>query len=125
MTLKIIFYFPLFADPATISQSEQDMRAARVIRTNYSLLLEHLSPDRALPKLINTSVINESKKKEVESYQQCYGQNAVIIDVLFSDSIKNTAEGLLTICETLHMTPGKELIAQHLLRGTIHFLSRS
>ena len=63
------------------------------------------------------SVISESEKKEVESYQQSYGQNAVIIDAILT--AEHTAERLLTICDTLQETPGKEHIAQHLIRGTV------
>ena len=93
------------------------MRAARVIRTNYSLLWQHLDATKVLPELVDKSVISETKKKEVESYQQSHGQNAVIIFALFT--VKHTPEGLLTICDVLQTTPGKEHIAQHILRGTI------
>ena len=67
---------------------------------------------------MDKSVISELEKKEVESYQQSHGQNAVIIDTILT--VEHTTEGLLTICDTLQATPGKEHIAQHLLRGTIH-----
>ena len=98
------------------------MRAARWIRTNYSLLWQHLDASKALPKLVDKSVISEAKKKEVESYQQSRGQNAVIINALFFG--ERTAEGLLTICDVLQTTPGKEHIAQHILRGTIQSMFR-
>ena len=98
------------------------MRAVRVIRTNYSLLWQHLDASKVLPKLTNKSVISEAKKKEVESYQQSRGQNAVIIDALFT--VERTPEGLLTICDVLQTTPGKEHIAQHILRGTIQSVFR-
>ena len=100
------------------------MRAARVIRTNYSLLWQHLDASKVLPKLVDKSVISEAKKKEVESYQQSRAQNAVIINALFTASIKHTPEELLTICDTLQTTPGKEHIAQHILRGTIQSVFR-
>lgn len=107
----------LHIDPATLPQHEQVMRAARVIYTNYSLLWQHLDASQALPRLMERSVISESEKKEVESYQQSYGQNAVIIDAILT--AEHTAERLLTICDTLQATPGKEHIAQHLIRGTV------
>ena len=94
------------------------MRAARVIHINYSLLWQHLDASRVLPKLMEKSVISELEEKEVESYQQSHGQNAVIIDTILT--VEHTTEGLLTICDTLQATPGKEHIAQHLLRGTVH-----
>ena len=100
------------------------MRAVRVIRTNYSLLWQHLDASKVLPKLVDKSVISEAKKKEVESYQQNHGQNALIINALFTASIKHAPEGLLTICDTLLTTPGKKHIAQHILRGTIQSVFR-
>ena len=93
------------------------MRAVRVIRTNYGLLWQHLDASKVLPKLVDKSVISEAKKKEVESYQQSRGQSAVIINALFT--VEHSPEGLLTICDVLQTAPGKEHIAQHILRGTI------
>ena len=107
----------LYTDPATLPRHEQVMRAVRVIRTNYSLLWQDLDASKVLPKLVDKSVISEAKKKEVESYQQNHGQNAVVIDALFF--VECAPEGLLTICDVLQTTPGKEHIAQHILRGTI------
>ena len=98
------------------------MRAAGVIRTNYSLLWQHLDASKVLPKLVDKSLISEAMKKEVESYQQSHGQSAVIIDGLFF--VERTPEWLLTICDTLQTTPGKEHIAQHILRGTIQSVFR-
>ena len=98
------------------------MRAVRVIRTNYSLLWQHLVASKVLPKLVDKSVISEAKKKEVESYQQSRAQNAVIINALFT--VEHTPEGLLAICDILQTTPGKEHIAQHILRGTIQSVFR-
>ena len=98
------------------------MRASRAIRTNYTLLWQHLDASKVLPKLVDKCVISETKKKEVESYQQSHGQNAVIIDALFT--VKCAPEGLLTICDVLQTTPGKEHIAQHILRGTIQSVFR-
>ena len=112
----------LCTDPATLPRHEQDMRATRVIQANYSLLWHHLDACKVLPKLVDKSVISESKKKEVESYQQSHAQNAVIFLEHFCT--KYTPEGLLTICDTLQTTPGKEHIAQHLLRGTVHCIFR-
>ena len=111
----------MYADPATLPYREQQMRAARVIRTNYSLLWQHLDASKVLPKLVDKSVISEAKKKEVESYHQNLGQNALIINALFTE---HAPEGLLTICDTLLTTPGKEHIAQHILRGTIQSVFR-
>ena len=113
-TLSSLF---LYTDPATLPRHEQTMRARRVIRTNYSLLWQHLDASKVLPKLVDKSVISEAKKKDVESYQQSCAQNAVIIDALFT--VECTPEGLLTVCDTLLTTPGREHIAQHILRGTI------
>ena len=98
------------------------MRAVRVIRTNYSLLWQYLDASKVLPKLVDKSVFSEAKKKEVESYQQSRAQNALIINALFSASIKHKPEGLLTICDVFQTTPGKEHIAQHIVRGTIQCL---
>ena len=39
------------------------MKAVRVIRTNYSLLWQHLDASKVLPKLVDESVISEAKKK--------------------------------------------------------------
>ena len=69
---------------------------------------------------MDKSIINETKKREVQSYQQCHGQNAVIIKALLRDSGPCAPEGLVTICDTLQITPGKEHIAQRILRGTVH-----
>ena len=98
------------------------MRASRVIRTNYSLLWQHLEASKVLPKLVDKSVISETKKKEVESYHQNHGQSALIINALFS--VEHTPEGLLTICDVLQTAPEKEHIAQHILRGTIQSVFR-
>ena len=72
--------------------------------------------------MVNKSIISESKKNEVESYQQNHGQNAVIINALFT--VERKPEGLLTICDVLQTTPGKEHIAQHVLQGTIQSVFR-
>ena len=114
---------PPHTDPATLPQ--QDMKVLRVIRTNYSLLWQHLDASKVLPKLVDKSVISETKKKKVESYQQNHAQNTLIINALFSASIKHTLEGLLTICDTLQTTPGKEHIAQHILRGIVQSVLNS
>ena len=98
------------------------MRASRVIRTNYSLLWQHLDASKVLPKLVDKSVISEAKKKEVESYHQSCGQSAVIINALFT--VEHIPEGLLTVCDVLQTTTGKERIAQHILRGTIQSVFR-
>ena len=90
------------------------MRAARVLRTNYSLLWYHLSASKVLPQLLDKSILSESLKKEVESYQQRCGQNAAVINELFTE---HSPEGLLVICDTLQTTPAQEHIAQHILRG--------
>ena len=92
------------------------MRAANVIHTNYSLLWQHLSGGIVLPKL---SLLSESQKEEVESYQERVAQNAVIINTLLRDSVKHISEGLLILCETLQTTPGREHIAQRILEGTV------
>ena len=110
--------YSLCTDPATLPRHEQEMRATRVIFTNYNLLWQHLDACKILPKLVDMSVISESKKKEVESYRQSCVQNAAI--VLEHFYTQYSPEGLLTICETLQTTPGKEHIAQQLLRGTVH-----
>ena len=110
--------FPtLYTDPATLPQHEQRIRASRVIRTNYSLFWQHLDASKVLPKLMDKSIISEAKKKEVESYQLSHGQNAVIIDALFCHAQMH--EALVTICDTLRTTAGKEHIAQHILQGTV------
>ena len=98
------------------------MRASRVIRTNYGLLWQHLDASKVLPKLVDKSVISEAKKKEVESYQQSRAQSAVIINALFT--VEHAPEGLLTICDMLKITRGKEHIAQHILRGKVHSVFR-
>ena len=112
----------LYTDPATLPRHEQDMKALRVIRTNYSLLWQHLDASKVLPKLVDKSVISEAEKRKVESYQQSHGQNTLIINALFT--VKCTPEGLLTICDVLQTTPGKEHIAQHILRGTVQSVFR-
>ena len=112
----------LYTDPATLPRHEQRMRAVRVIRTNYSLLWQHLDASKVLPKLVDKSVISEAEKRKVESYQQSCGQNAVIINAFFT--VGYAPEGLLTICDVLQTTPGKEHIAQHILRGTIQSVFR-
>ena len=94
------------------------MRAARAIRTNYSLLWQHLDASKVLQNLVDKSIISEAKKKEVESYQQGHGQNALIINALFTAS--HSLERLLTICDMLKITPEKEHIAQHILQGKVH-----
>ena len=90
------------------------MRAARVLRTNYSLLWYHLSASKVLPQLLDKSILSESLKERVESYQQRCGQNAAVINELFTE---HSPEGLLVICDTLQTTPAQEHIAQHILRG--------
>ena len=110
-------FFSVFTDPATLPTFEQDMRASRVIRANYSLLLQHLDANKLLPKLMDRSVISDATKIEVESYQYSWCQNAVIIDALLYTA--HQLKGLLTIFDTLQATIGKEHIAQHVLRGTI------
>ena len=112
----------LYTDPATLPRHEQVMGAVRVIRTNYSLLWQDLDASKVLPKLVDKSVISEAEKRKVESYQQSCGQNAVIINALFS--VEYAPEGLLTICDVLQTTPGKEHIAQHILRGAIQSVFR-
>ena len=122
-TPETVLHLPsLFTDPATLPRHEQRMRAVRAIRTNYSLLWQHLDASKVLPKLVDKSVISEAKKKEVESHQQSCGQNGVIISALFT--VECAPEGLLAICDVLQTTPGKEHIAQHILQGTIQSVFR-
>ena len=90
------------------------MRALRVLRTSYSLLWYHLNANKVLPQLLDKSVLSESLKKKVESYQQRYAQNAAVINELFAE---HSPEGLMAICDTLQTTPAQEHIAQHILRG--------
>ena len=68
------------------------------------------------------SVISVSKKQEVESYQQRYGQNAVIIEAVLDGG--HAPEGLLTICDTLQTNLGKEHIGQQILQGIVHLSFR-
>ena len=112
----------LHTDPATLPQHEQMMRASSVILTNYSLLWQHIDANKLLPKLLDMSLIDKVKKKEVESYQQSCGQNSVIIDALFCRD--NTPDALVTVCDKLQTTSGKEHIAQHILRGTVNSVFR-
>ena len=116
-TLFMFRYFlpSLHSDPTTLPKHEQEMRAARVLRTSYSLLWYHLDASKVLPQLLDKSIINESLKKKVESYQQKCGQNAAVINALFT--VEHLPEGLLAICDTLQTTPAKEHIAQHILQG--------
>ena len=92
------------------------MRAAKVICNYYSLLWYHLNASEVLPQLLDKSILSESEKKEVQSYQHRCGQNAVLIYALLAVE-HSTVEGLLAICDILQRTPGKEHIARHLLRG--------
>ena len=105
----------LHSDPTTLPRHEQVMRAARVLRMNYSLLWYHLSASKVLPQLLDKSILSGSLKKKVESYQQRCGQNAAVINELFTT--EHVPEGLLAICDTLQTTPAQEHIAQHILRG--------
>ena len=106
----------LHSDPTTLPRHEQVMRAARVLRTSYSLLWYHLNASKVLPQLLDKSIVSESLKKKVESYQQRCGQNAAVINELFTE---HSPEGLMAICDTLQSTPAQEHIAQHILRGII------
>ena len=93
------------------------MRASRVIRANYRLLLQHLDANKLLPKLMDRSIVSDATKIEVESYQYSWCQNAVIIDALLYTA--HQSKGLLTIFDTLQATIGKEHIARHVRRGTV------
>ena len=117
------YFLPsLHSDPTTLPRHEQVMRAGRVLRTNYSLLWYHLDASKVLPQLLDKSILNESLKKKVESYEQRCGQNAAVINELFTE---HSPEGLLAICDTLQATPAKEHIAQHILRGTYSISTNS
>jgi len=91
------------------------MRTVRVLRTNYSLVWYHLDASKVLPQLLDKSILSGSDKKKVESYQQRCGQNAAVINALFT--VEHPSKGLLAICDTLQATPAKEHVAQHILRG--------
>jgi len=90
------------------------MRASRVLRTNYGLLWYYLNASKVLSQLLDKSILSESMKKKVESYQQRCGQNAAVINELFTE---HSPEGLLAICDALQTTRAQEHIAQHILRG--------
>ena len=110
------YFLPsLQSDPTTLPRHEQEMRALRVLRMNYSLLWYHLNASKVLPQLLDKSILSGSMKKKVESYQQRCGQNAAVINELFTT--EHVPEGLLAICDTLQTTPAQEHIAQHILRG--------
>ena len=109
----------MHSDPTTLPRHEQEMRAVGVLRTNYSLLWYHLDAGKVLPQLLDKSILSETQKKVVESYQQRCGQNGVIISALFR--VDQSPEGLLAICDTLQTTPGKDHIAHHILRGMDSF----
>jgi len=109
------YFLPsLHSDPTTLSRHEQVMRASRVLRTNYGLLWYYLNASKVLSQLLDKSILSESMKKKVESYQQRCGQNAAVINELFTE---HSPEGLLAICDALQTTRAQEHIAQHILRA--------
>jgi len=114
------YYLFLHSDPATLPRHEQLIKAFGVLQMNYSLLWYHLNVSKVLPLLLDKSIFSESLKKEVESYGHRCGQNAVIINALFT--AEHLPEGLLIICDVLQTIPGKEYIAQLILRGIVSAL---
>ena len=79
--------------------------------TNYSFLWEHLEPSQLLPILVDKLLMTETTKKEAESYEQKFVQNAVIIRELFASDCPP-----LKLCDTLDVT-GQGHIARKLLHG--------
>ena len=103
-------------DPEAIPEHEQRMKCSRVIRSNYSLLYSHLDTGRLLPKLPDKELINEALMKTVQSYQQRFAQNAILIQALLN--MDRPSNGLLKFCDTLETTPGQEHVGKKLLQGT-------
>ena len=99
-------------NPEDIPEYELNMKGARVMRTNYSFLWQHLEPNQLLLILVDKLLMTETAKKEAESYIQRFARNSVIIDQLFRSDCPP-----LKLCDTLDVT-GQEHIARKLLQGT-------
>ena len=99
-------------NPEDIPEYELKLKGDRVMTTNYSFLWQYLEPSQLLPILVDKLLMTETSKKEAESYEQKFAQNAVIINkVFFSDCPP------LKLCDTLDVT-GQGHIARKLLQGT-------
>ena len=94
-----------------IPEYELKRRGLSVICINYSFLWQHLEPSRLLPMLVDKLLMTEITKKEAESYQHKFAQNAVILNQLFTCHCSP-----LKLCDTLEVT-GQGYIARKLLKG--------
>ena len=63
------------------------VKGAEVMRTNYSFVWQHLEPSQELQsKLVEKLFMTKTDREEINSYDQRFAQNAVIIHkVLFSN----------------------------------------
>ena len=98
-------------DPEDIPEYKLKLRGCIVMCTNYSFLWQYLEPSRLLPILVDKLLMTETAKKEAESYEQKFVQNAVIIRELFASDCPP-----LKLCDTLDVT-GQGHIARKLLHG--------
>ena len=89
------------------------MKETQAMRTKYSYFWQHLEPNRPfLVKLVDKLFLTEAALKEVESYEQKFAQNSVIINqVILSDCPPPKLHDTLVVT-------GQGKLAKKLLQGT-------
>ena len=101
--------------PEAMPDHTQRIKCYRVIHTNHSLLYGHLDTEKLLPKLPEKDLICEKHLQRLESYDQKFARNVVVINALLK--FDYPSHGLLKFCDTLETTPGQENLGRKLLKG--------
>ena len=95
------------------SAADEIITCAMVLRKNLSYLYQHLDTSHILQPLLDSAVITEDVRKQVQSYVPKYAQNMVLVRSLF---------GMEAIARALNIViaaTGPEHIGQKLTEGKV------
>ena len=96
------------------SAADERIACAMVLRKNWSYLYQHLDTSHILQPLLDSGIITEDVRKQVQSYVPKYAQNVVLMRSLFDISISIDREINILIAVT-----GQKHIGQKLTEGKV------
>ena len=103
---------PLSIALPLLTPEEQDEIERGVFRDSYSYLYHSISAKDLTPHLFSGRIITDVEMEEVESCNDKFVKNAIVLSVMRRQSLP-----VKTLCEVLYKVPGQETIATTLLEG--------
>ena len=95
------------------SAADEKIACAMVLRKNWSYLYQHLDTSHILQPLLDSGIVTEDVRKQVQSYVPKYAQNIVLVENLID--MKGTGR----VLNILIAATGQEHIGQKLTEGTV------